>query len=148
MSSAVLSARNAIVCTQCCRGVCQWRWNIGYVCKVSLCRYISVFACTLVDCCTLLCAWRLQFKSRTLCQNIDIGLVCNVACRLENFWVSCGNVVKTNPENSKFTLKRGVSAEVDVSFGRNGQPLRPKCDCISAEILRSYQLYKALAACF
>ena len=142
MSSAVLSARNAVAVYVSDVGTLGMSAKLAFA---VIFRFLPIRLSTVALCCVL---DAFSLNLRTLCQNIDIGLVCNVACRLENFWVNCGNVAKTNPESNKSTLERGVSAEMDVSFGRNGHPLRPKCDCISAEILRSYQLYKASAACF
>lgn len=142
MSSVVLSARNAVAVYVSDDGTLGMSAKLAFAVML---RFLPVRLLAVALGCVL---DAFSLKSRTLCQNIDIGPVCNVACRLENSWVNYENVAKTNPESNKSTLKRGVSVEVGVSFGRNGQPLRPKCGCISAEILRLYQLYKAPVACF
>ena len=120
MSSAVLSARNAVAVYGSDVGTLGMSAKLAFA---VIFRFLPIRLSTVALCCVL---DAFSLNLRTLCQNIDIGLVCNVACRLENFWVNCGNVAKTNPESNKSTLERGVSAETDIHFGRNVIAFPPK----------------------
>ena len=82
MSSAVLSACNAVAVYVSDVGTLVMSAKLAFA---VILRFLPVRLLAVALGCVL---DAFSLKSRTLCQNIDIGLVCNVACRLENICVN------------------------------------------------------------
>ena len=75
MSSVVLSARNAVAVYVSDDGTLVMSAKLAFA---VIFRFLPIRLSTVALCCVL---DAFSLNSCTLCQNIDIGLVCNVACR-------------------------------------------------------------------
>ena len=78
----LLSARNAVAVYVSDDGTLGMSAKLAFA---VIFRFLPIRLSTVALCCVL---DAFSLNSCTLCQNIDIELVCNVACRLENICVN------------------------------------------------------------